>query len=323
MNDLVTTGGIEGKLAIASQYLAECKTDFERLEVRDQAKAISAAAQIMQRRDIQVHASLLVQRAERAIAKANPAQKGWRVSKSDTLFPRGNNVSPLNLHKFRDAHDGLSDDDFEALVSQSEQSMEPLTRKAVKVAKQKAVQAAEKAELEKNPPPLPESNGRYPLLYADPPWQYEHSKTNNRKIENHYPTMTLDAIKALPVADLAEDDCVLLLWATAPKLAEAISVIDAWGFLYRTSAVWVKPSVGMGYWFRNRHELLLLATKGKPKPPQECVRVGSVFEAKRTAHSAKPDCVRTAIETMYPYRQRLELFARQAHDGWDAWGNEV
>lgn len=170
-------------------------------------------------------------------------------------------------------------------------------------------------------PPPPE--GKYNLILADPPWRYEHVKTENRAIENHYPTMTLDEICALPVADLANDDAVLFLWATSPKLAEAMRVIEAWGFMYRTCMVWVKDKIGMGYYARQRHELLLIATRGTPGTPLPADRGDSVIEAPRGPHSEKPAAAYEAIERMYPFAMKVELFARTSRNGWSSWGNEV
>ena len=87
---------------------------------------------------------------------------------------------------------------------------------------------------------LPETTTLYPIIYCDPPWTYEHSSSDSRKIENHYPTMTLEEICLLPVADIATPDSVLFLWTTSPKLAESMQVIDAWGYEYRTCMVWDK-----------------------------------------------------------------------------------
>jgi N6-adenosine-specific RNA methylase IME4 len=146
----------------------------------------------------------------------------------------------------------------------------------------------------------------------------------NRSIENHYPTMTLEEICALPVADLATDDAILYLWATAPMLAECMKVMPAWGFTYRTSFVWVKDKIGMGYYARNRHEFLLVARRGDMPPPAEEVRVSSVVEAPRGAHSAKPLIFYELIERFYPTLPRIELFARgPARPGWAAWGNQA
>jgi N6-adenosine-specific RNA methylase IME4 len=162
----------------------------------------------------------------------------------------------------------------------------------------------------------------YPVIYSDPPWRYEHVKTDNRAIENQYPTMDLVDICALPVAELATPDAVLFMWATSPKLAESMLVIEAWGFVYRTCMVWIKDKIGMGYYARQRHELLLIATKGTPPTPEPSVRPDSVIEAPRLKHSAKPAVFAEMIETMYPEFPRVEMFCRTPRPGWDVWGNQ-
>jgi N6-adenosine-specific RNA methylase IME4 len=148
--------------------------------------------------------------------------------------------------------------------------------------------------------------------------------TDNRAIENHYGTMDLDAICALPVAQAATPDAVLFLWATSPKLAEAMRVIDAWGFTYRTCMVWVKDKIGMGYYARQQHELLLIATRGELPAPAPANRPASVVVSPRQRHSKKPPVFYTVIERMYPEFRRRELFARDARAGWEPpWGNQV
>lgn len=166
---------------------------------------------------------------------------------------------------------------------------------------------------------------RYPIIYADPPWRYENPPMGgtNRSIENHYPTLDLGEICALPVADIAADDCLLYLWATAPKLAECFQVIDAWGFEYRTCMVWVKDKIGMGYHARNRHELLLICKRGAIPPPSVEDRPDSVVEAARGKHSEKPDEFYEIIERAYPTLAKIELFARETREGWAAWGNQA
>lgn len=175
----------------------------------------------------------------------------------------------------------------------------------------------------KQPPPLPK--GKYRVIYADPPWQYEFSKSDSREIENQYPTMTVEEICELDVRSIVAPDCVLLLWATSPKLREALEVIDAWGFEYKTCAIWDKQKIGMGYYFRQQHELLLVATVGSPAAPEAEDRPSSVFSAPRGKHSAKPTEVLTAIETMYPPDEssHIELFCREPRESWSAWGNQV
>jgi len=162
----------------------------------------------------------------------------------------------------------------------------------------------------------------YPVLYADPPWRYEHSESESRAIENQYPTMTLDEICALPVDDLATPDAILFLWATSPKLAESMQVIESWGFTYRTCAVWDKQKIGMGYYFRQQHELLLVATRGSIPTPIPEHRPASVFSEARGDHSAKPVQFAAWIEAMYPTLLRIELFCRSPRDGWATWGNQ-
>jgi N6-adenosine-specific RNA methylase IME4 len=169
-------------------------------------------------------------------------------------------------------------------------------------------------------PPLPKS--KFNLIYADPPWRYDYSKSDSRKIENQYPTLEVDEICELPIAKSCADDCVLFLWATSPKLPEAMRVVVSWGFTYRTCMVWVKDKIGMGYYARQRHELLLIATTGEPSVPDESVRPDSVIQAPRGEHSRKPDSVYAMLESMYPKSKYLELFCRTPRKGWKAWGNE-
>ena len=174
--------------------------------------------------------------------------------------------------------------------------------------------------------PLATAAGPFDLLYVDPPWRYDAGTgTPNRLIENQYPTMTIETLCAMApaIAAISAQDCVLLCWATSPKLAEALQVIAAWSFTYRTCAVWVKPSIGPGYYWRQRQELLLLAIRGNPGTPPESARVSSVIEAPRLEHSAKPEQVYTMLEAMYPRARRAELFARSQRAGWVAWGNQA
>ena len=161
----------------------------------------------------------------------------------------------------------------------------------------------------------------YDVIYADPPWRYSFSKSSSRKIENQYPTMAVDEICALNVP--ANKDCVLYLWATAPKLLEALKVMDAWGFTYKTQAVWDKGKIGMGYWFRGQHELLLVGVRGKVSPPEQALRTSSVYNFKRGQHSKKPDEIRDLIKEWFPTANRLEMFCRHPSEGWAVFGNEA
>lgn len=162
---------------------------------------------------------------------------------------------------------------------------------------------------------------KYQVIYADPPWKYSFSKSKSRKIENQYPTMTIKEIADLKIP--AAKNAVLFMWTTAPKLEESFSIMKSWGFKYKSCAVWDKEIIGMGFWFRGQHELLLVGTKGKFSPPAEELRISSVIKEKRTKHSKKPNKVRDLISSWYPDMLKIELFARQTSDGWDVFGNEV
>jgi N6-adenosine-specific RNA methylase IME4 len=164
-------------------------------------------------------------------------------------------------------------------------------------------------------------DGKYDILLADPPWQYQFSETQTREIENQYPTMTLVDIQNMKIP--IEDNAVLFLWATAPKLEEAISVLIAWGFTYKTCAIWDKEVIGMGYWFRVQHELLLVGVKGTFRAPEPEDRVSSVIRSHRSSHSSKPLVVYEILERMFPNRKYLEVFARSRRDGWVSWGNQI
>lgn len=209
-----------------------------------------------------------------------------------------------------------------------EEHVEATTKRVVRVAGQAEETAVRRAERIANILDICMGNEsleglqRYPLLYVDPPWQYEHVKTESRAIENQYPTMTLDELKALPVQDVAYEDCVLFMWVTTPKAAEAMELLAAWGFTYRTSAVWDKQKIGMGYYFRQQHELLYVATRGNPPVPEPANRPASLFSYPRGAHSAKPVECYAMIEAMYPEFPKMEMFARGPRDGWGAWGNQ-
>ncbi|MYE01644.1 MAG: DUF3102 domain-containing protein [Alphaproteobacteria bacterium] len=169
--------------------------------------------------------------------------------------------------------------------------------------------------------PLPE--GRHGAILADPPWRFQAfgAGGTDRSPENHYPTMKTDEIAALPVGDLAAQDCALFLWTTSAMLLDALTVMQSWGFQYRSTAfVWMKEGgFGLGYWTRKDAEICLLGIKGSPKRLNADVREGIL--TKRGKHSEKPAEVYRRIERLVP-GPYMELFARKAHLGWNRWGND-
>ena len=164
---------------------------------------------------------------------------------------------------------------------------------------------------------------RYSILYADPPWQYDHPISSTRRVENQYPTMDIDAICLLPVGTLAADRAMLFLWVPPSFLHKGLRVIEAWGFEFLTSMVWDKQRDGMGYYARQRNEHLLVAHFGDPIVPAPSNLSSSIIAAPRGKHSEKPVEFRAAIERMYPRLPKIELFARASNKGWATWGNEV
>ena len=176
-------------------------------------------------------------------------------------------------------------------------------------------------------------NKKYNIIYADPPWNYNNwSKLKDDKLSKKcgrmlYPTMNLDEICKLPINDIAEEDCILFLWATMPCLEQAFKVIKEWGFIYKCCAFsWVKTTSkgiysGLGNWTLGNIELCLLATH--KKFPKRKNPVKQVVMSLKSKHSKKPSEVRKRIVMMMGDLPRIELFARQKTEGWDSWGNEV
>jgi N6-adenosine-specific RNA methylase IME4 len=182
---------------------------------------------------------------------------------------------------------------------------------------------------------------KYQVIYADPPWQYKvySKKGEGRSAENHYRCMNIEEIYNLPVADLADENCVLFLWVTFPLLQEGLETIKRWGFTYKTCAFnWVKRNksgegyfYGLGFWTRANAEVCLLATRGNPKRVSKAVP--QICDSKIREHSRKPDIIRRRIVELCGDVPRVELFARgdktkdlydfNRFDGWDTWGNEI
>jgi N6-adenosine-specific RNA methylase IME4 len=185
-----------------------------------------------------------------------------------------------------------------------------------------AVQQIKRDERHSRIGPSPELPvGEFDLVSADPPWQMGNLASSGSP-EQHYPTMTTTEIAELKIP--AADNAILFMWVVSSLLPDALKVIEAWGFVPKSTMVWVKPSIGPGNYVRNRHELLIIATRGNRPLPEPKHRVDSVVEAPRGRHSEKPKVFYELIERMYPHATRLELFARgKQRPGWTFWGNEV
>ena len=178
--------------------------------------------------------------------------------------------------------------------------------------------------------PLPAK--QYSVIYADPPWAYSqggNTKSSHGIAKQHYPTMTTAEICALPVREIVRGGAACFMWATFPNITEAIKVMEAWGFTYKTAAfVWVKKNrkqggnfMGLGAYTRANAEVCLLATRGHPK--RQAANVHQFIIAPIQEHSRKPEEAREKIVALMGDLPRVELFARQSPPGWEVWGNEV
>ncbi len=174
------------------------------------------------------------------------------------------------------------------------------------------------------------TNNKYNIIYADPPWHYNTWRNGQGSADKHYKTMKIDDIVSMGdvINKISDKDCILFLWGTWPCLNEAMQVINAWGFKYKTCGfLWVKLTkllnviLGLGFWTRGNTEYCLIATKGHIK--RKSKRVSQVIMSVREEHSKKPDETRERIVELIGDLPRIELFARQTVDGWDSWGNEV
>lgn len=164
---------------------------------------------------------------------------------------------------------------------------------------------------------------KYRIIYADPPWKYGNDIPEYvTGPQDYYLLMGTSDICDMPVKDISESNAVLFLWSTSPHLPEAFEVVKAWGFEYKAAFIWDKVKHNMGYYNSVRHELLLVCTRGSCTPDVKKL-FDSVVSIERTEHSKKPEYFREIIETIYTHGNKIELFAREAPDGWDVFGNQI
>lgn len=320
--DLVLVDGV-------GEQIATIPTMDQALEVRDQAEALRVyyrrrdGAEEMSRRAAEVKL-----RAERRIGELLPEpSRGGRRESGNRLLPEG--VEKMQAHRFRKVAE-VPAEVFETFITEAEEvTTAGLIREAKKVERDERVEevlssAPEPAKALNNLDSLAESiraGEREPFacIYADPPWQYGNQGTRGAT-NNHYATMKMADIEALPVSGLAAEQAHLHLWTTSVFLPDALRLIHHWGFDYKSYLVWDKPQFGLGNYWRGPCELLLLGVRGKLKFQDHSIK--AILREDRTRHSAKPAPFRTLIERASP-GPRLEMFARVATPGWTAWGNEI
>lgn len=330
------------KYDVARAALAECRKIDEAKEIHDQAEALRVYARQARDRDLEIDAMEIRLRAERrlgelliAAKEAGQISRGQppKNSAEKAEFSRVTLADAGIDHKLSSRAQktaGIAARAFETMVSGMRERMAAGT--AAVINPYKIISTGQKQEHRANrervlagmQQALPDK--KFGVIYADPEWRFEpYSRASgmDRAADNHYPTSATEAICARPVGDIAADDCVLFLWATVPMLPDALKVMAAWGFAYKSHCIWIKDRVGTGYWFRNAHEILLVGSKGTIPAPAMGSQWPSTIEATVGRHSAKPERFYELIEEYFPNLRKIELNARIARTGWDAWGNEA
>jgi N6-adenosine-specific RNA methylase IME4 len=312
----------------------KAETIDEAATIRDQAEALRAYAKQRHDPDLEMWMGEIKVRAVARIGQLSrelDTSKGGSnplatlpidgKSKSAVLAEAG--ISTSAAGRYEEAA-SVPPTAAERYYRDSKATGKPPTVKGLRAVLKKEKRAEKEIALGQQQASAPPAAKRYGVIYADPPWRFEpYSRDTgmDRAADNQYPTMNTAELCALEIP--AAEDCALFLWATMPMLPQALTVMSAWGFQYKSGCVWVKDRLGTGYWFRNKHELLLVGTRGDIPAPAPGTQFASVIEAAVGAHSAKPNAFAEMIEEIFPTLPALEIFARSPRAGWTVWGNEA
>ena len=267
---------------------------------------------------------LLAKPLDDLLAEKAKRQQGTRTDL--TFSSKEEKVAPIDTAKEVAKQIGVSKSTYERgkkirdegtpeEIQEASSKPKQITRVHNKIKKRQNLEEAHA----KGSPPMPE--GVYDIIYADPAWKYDSDASQRGKGDNHYATMTTKDIADLDVP--SAENALLFLWVTNAHLEDGLRVLKSWDFKYVTNFVWVKDKIGLGWFARGQHELLLLCIKGEMPHPEDHNRFSTVIQASRGEHSVKPEIVYEMIETMYPNRKYLELFSRNQREGWTMWGLEA
>lgn len=322
----------------ARSALAEARNVDEVKDIRDKSEAMRAYARMAKDTQLEADATELRLRAERRLGIMLSAAKLTGQLSRGQPPKNSSNEEEYSRIKLSDAGidhklsmrsqkvGGIGEQAFEVLIDNVRQRIADGSRVSLDIASgdKKERRAERERDLASKQAALP--NKRYGVIYADPEWRFEVYNRDtgmDRAADNHYPTSSTEDICNRPVADIAADDCVLFLWATVPMLPDALRVMEAWDFQYKSHCVWAKDRIGTGYWFRNQHEILLVGTRGSVPAPAMGTQLESLIDAAVSRHSEKPEKFYELIEGYFPSLAKIELNARASRKGWDSWGYEA
>lgn len=310
-------------------------------QLRDQSEALrSLVKKAALGLDVQNLAAESKLRTERAIGDAllDMKRNGQRASgrgsrKTDLHDASPPTLSDLGIEQ-TEAHRwqkiaSIPEKVFEKHIEETKENEDEITTAGTlllskmfnKKQKSESIKWSAKTEITEDLPALIASGTKFACVYADPPWKYGNQGTR-ASTDNHYPTLTVPEIAAMPVTELVADEALLFLWTTNGFLFESKNVIDSWGFEFKSSIVWVKPQIGIGNYVRNSHEFLLIASRGGMLTTDAANAQISWIESKRTDHSRKPHVFREIIENI-SIGPRIEMFGREKIEGWTVFGNQV
>lgn len=324
------------KYDAACRAIAAAKHVDEVKQIRDVSIAMKAYARQAKNHDMEADAIEIRMRATRRMDQMRLNQKTTiGLEKGGRPLKTGVRKTPVlptlletgidkNLAKEGRKLGVLNEREFEKAVKTARAAVGTVIKTALRTDDKSERRAERELELATKTKALPDR--KYNVIFADPEWRFEpwSRKTGmDRAADNHYPTSCTEVIAARDVPSIAAKDCALFLCATAPMLPHAMLVMAAWGFDYVTNVELHKNRFITGYWYRNRHEHLLLGTHGNVPCPAPGEQWESVIEMMVGRHSEKPDAIYEMIETYFPNLPKIELNARRARKGWDAWGFEA
>jgi N6-adenosine-specific RNA methylase IME4 len=321
-NSLIQLNGI-------TQALAEVKTIQEVKDIRDKAEALRIyAKQANYSLGIQNDCAEIKIRAERKagiILSAANLKPGPKAISSivEPISLKDSGVTKKESHRWQRVA-SVPDDALESHIAEAKDSRKELTTASVLKLANTFSPKNGAVVIEKHDGDFVSDLSainckQFGCIYADPPWQYSNQGTR-ASTGNHYGTMTVEEICALPVKDLAADKSHLHLWTTNAFLFECPKIFEAWGFVFKSSFVWVKPQMGIGNYWRNSHEIMLLAVRGGLTGQAKDLMSWAKIE--REMHSAKPESIRTMVEKLSP-GPYLELFGRHYAKNWTVFGNQI